>query len=336
MLAACDAAGVRLVIFHGRGGSVSRGGSRTEAIVRSLPPGASRGRFRVTEQGETINDRYGLQPIALRTFEQELNTLALMTAGALGTEHVEPRWVEAMDVLVATRARAHYRARRARRSRVPRIFPARDARGRHRAHADRLAPAVAGQSAPASTPCARCRGFSPGRRAGTCCRAGSAPGTACRRSPSATGQRHPRRHVSQLAVLRGRWSTTSRCGWRARTWISLDITSSSPDRTASAYASVIRREFEPTARARAAPQRLRTTARLRADAAALDLAAQSLRRSDPPHPDRPAATLARGRLPARWHADAGAARRRSMASRRVCKAPVEFALLFPLLTQRCA
>ena len=57
--------------------------------------------MRVTEQGETINDRYGLQPIALRTFEQGLNTLALVTAGVLGPEHVDPRWLEAMELLVA-------------------------------------------------------------------------------------------------------------------------------------------------------------------------------------------------------------------------------------------
>ena len=104
----CAAAGVGLVIFHGRSGSVSRGGSRTEAIVRSLPSGAVAGQMRVTEQGETINDRYGLQPIALRTFEQGLNTLALVTAGVLGTENVEPRWLEAMEIL-ACAARAHYR-----------------------------------------------------------------------------------------------------------------------------------------------------------------------------------------------------------------------------------
>jgi phosphoenolpyruvate carboxylase len=76
MQEACGAAGVSLVVFHGRSGSVSRGGSRTEAIVRSLPSGVVAGQMRVTEQGETINDRYGLPPIALRTFEQGLNTLA--------------------------------------------------------------------------------------------------------------------------------------------------------------------------------------------------------------------------------------------------------------------
>jgi phosphoenolpyruvate carboxylase len=105
---ACAAARVQLVVFHGRGGSVSRGGSRTEAIVRSLPTGVVAGHLRVTEQGETINDRYGLQPIAIRTFEQGLNTLALVTAGVVGAETIDPRWLDAMDVL-ARASRAHYR-----------------------------------------------------------------------------------------------------------------------------------------------------------------------------------------------------------------------------------
>ena len=81
MLAACEQAGVELLVFHGRGGSVSRGGSRTEAVVGGLPTAVRSGRLRVTEQGETINDRYGLQPIALRTFEQGLNSLALAVVG---------------------------------------------------------------------------------------------------------------------------------------------------------------------------------------------------------------------------------------------------------------
>ena len=64
--------------------------------------------MRITEQGETINDRYGLEPIALRTFEQGLNTLALVTSGYLGSECVDPRWIEAMEAL-ARSSQAHYR-----------------------------------------------------------------------------------------------------------------------------------------------------------------------------------------------------------------------------------
>jgi phosphoenolpyruvate carboxylase len=107
MLEACQRAGVELLVFHGRGGSVSRGGSRTEAVVSGLPAAVRSGRLRVTEQGETINDRYGLQPIALRTFEQALNTLALAVAGER-REIVAENWTAAMEVLGAASS-ARYR-----------------------------------------------------------------------------------------------------------------------------------------------------------------------------------------------------------------------------------
>jgi phosphoenolpyruvate carboxylase len=108
MLAACAKAGVQLMVFHGRGGSISRGGSRTEAVVSSLPTTVSGGQLRVTEQGETINDRYGLQPIALRTFEQALNTLALAVAGER-RETVKPGWEDAMQLL-ADASKSRYRS----------------------------------------------------------------------------------------------------------------------------------------------------------------------------------------------------------------------------------
>jgi phosphoenolpyruvate carboxylase len=107
MFQACAQAGVGLMIFHGRGGAVSRGGSRTEAVIGSLPEAATSGRLRVTEQGETISDRYGLQAISLRTFEQAVNAMALAMAGDR-REIVRPGWHEAMEVL-AQASRARYR-----------------------------------------------------------------------------------------------------------------------------------------------------------------------------------------------------------------------------------
>ncbi len=109
MAAACDAAGVQLQVFHGRGGSISGGGGRNDALVRSLPAASVRGHLRVTEQGESINERYGLRPLALRSFEQTVSAVALATAGVNGPESVEPRWREAMD-LIAQASRASYRS----------------------------------------------------------------------------------------------------------------------------------------------------------------------------------------------------------------------------------
>ena len=99
MAAACDAAGVQLQVFHGRGGSTSRGSGRDEALVRSQPAAAMRGTLRATEQGENINDRYGLRPIALRSFEQVVSAVALVTAGVHDADSVDPRWREVMDFL---------------------------------------------------------------------------------------------------------------------------------------------------------------------------------------------------------------------------------------------
>jgi phosphoenolpyruvate carboxylase len=108
MLQACERAGVGLLVFHGRGGSVSRGGSRTEAVVGGLPTAVRSGRLRITEQGETVNDRYGLRPIALRTFEQGLNTLSLAVAGDR-KETVREGWNEAMETCAQASVR-RYRA----------------------------------------------------------------------------------------------------------------------------------------------------------------------------------------------------------------------------------
>jgi phosphoenolpyruvate carboxylase len=110
MAEACEAAGVELLVFHGRGGSVSVGGGRIEALVQGLPPGALRGRLRVTEQGESIRERYGQRAIALRSFEQAVNAVATTVAAGRRTEDLDPRWLEAMNLLAAESQRV-YRAR---------------------------------------------------------------------------------------------------------------------------------------------------------------------------------------------------------------------------------
>ncbi|MGY0633661.1 phosphoenolpyruvate carboxylase [Luteimonas sp. A478] len=63
-------AGVRLVFFHGRGGSVSRGGGKTGRAIIAAPRGTVDGRLRVTEQGEVIHRKYGIRALALRNLEQ--------------------------------------------------------------------------------------------------------------------------------------------------------------------------------------------------------------------------------------------------------------------------
>lgn len=71
------AAGEQHVIIHARGGSIARGGGRIDALVTGMPPETINGGLRLTEQGEGINQNYGLGPIALRTLERAFGSLSL-------------------------------------------------------------------------------------------------------------------------------------------------------------------------------------------------------------------------------------------------------------------
>jgi len=72
----------RHVVFHARGGSVARGGGRIDALVKAAPAGAINGVLRLTEQGEAVQQSYGLRPIAMRTLERAFSALSLATSAA--------------------------------------------------------------------------------------------------------------------------------------------------------------------------------------------------------------------------------------------------------------
>jgi phosphoenolpyruvate carboxylase len=82
LLEAARELGVKVLVFHGRGGTPARGGGRTENLVEAVPDGAIRGVLRLTEQGEVVNQSYGLRPIAMRTLERTFASVALATAHA--------------------------------------------------------------------------------------------------------------------------------------------------------------------------------------------------------------------------------------------------------------
>jgi len=96
---------VELTLFHGRGGTISRGGSKTHEAVLAAPPGAVRGVLRVTEQGEIINAKYGLRGIALRTLERAVGSVA--TRFGMKRPPPDPRWGEAMSTIAHSSAAAY-------------------------------------------------------------------------------------------------------------------------------------------------------------------------------------------------------------------------------------
>lgn len=90
-------AGMQLTLFHGRGGSVGRGGGPTYLAIQSQPPGSVDGRLRVTEQGEMIQAQFGLPGIAQRTLE--VYTTATLDASLAPTTPPPPAWRETMQRL---------------------------------------------------------------------------------------------------------------------------------------------------------------------------------------------------------------------------------------------
>lgn len=99
---------IDVTLFHGRGGTISRGGGKTHVAVLAAPPGSVKGRLRVTEQGEIINAKFGLRGIAVRTLEQAAGSVAIATFGDAGVR-TEERWKEVMRD-IARWSRQHYRS----------------------------------------------------------------------------------------------------------------------------------------------------------------------------------------------------------------------------------
>jgi phosphoenolpyruvate carboxylase len=99
--------GVRLRLFHGRGGSAGRGGGPSHAAILAQPPGTLDGSIRITEQGEVISFKYAIQGLARRNLDTVLAAVLEATADGSQVEP-DPAWIEAVDAISA-RARTTFR-----------------------------------------------------------------------------------------------------------------------------------------------------------------------------------------------------------------------------------
>lgn len=105
LAAVCRSHDVRLTFFHGRGGSVSRGGALAHSAILSQPPGSLSGSVRVTEQGEVIRFKFGLLGIAMRTLD--VYTSATLEAIFSPPPDPKPAWRALMDQMAESSLHAY-------------------------------------------------------------------------------------------------------------------------------------------------------------------------------------------------------------------------------------
>ena len=138
LAAVFEKAGVRMQLFHGRGGAVGRGGGSSFAAIRAQPRGTVQGRIRITEQGEVIAAKYGTPESAAVNLEAIASATLLASAG-------DRRGQSAQALPCGDGGNSGRRLPRLSRPRLrdrglSRLLPADDSDRRDRRAQDRLAP----------------------------------------------------------------------------------------------------------------------------------------------------------------------------------------------------
>jgi len=99
---------ITLTIFHGRGGTIARGGGPANRAIRAQPVGSINGRFRLTEQGETIAARYSNPKLAHRHLEQIVHAVLTASSPSKTNDDVSPKWRAEMDSMSATARKVYH------------------------------------------------------------------------------------------------------------------------------------------------------------------------------------------------------------------------------------
>jgi phosphoenolpyruvate carboxylase len=111
LAAAATRHGIRLTLFHGRGGAIGRGGGPMSRAILASAPHSLHGHLKITEQGEVVANRYADRDIALRHLEQLTNAVLVASSGAHARQASEAQERGAADLEeLAERSSRAYRA----------------------------------------------------------------------------------------------------------------------------------------------------------------------------------------------------------------------------------
>jgi len=107
--ALCERRGVEVTFFHGRGGTVARGGGPAARAILAQPQGLKHAKIRITEQGEILSTRYQREPIARRVLGQIAYGTLLGSAQAQKKTHTKTEWLKTFEK-ISQASRLQYEA----------------------------------------------------------------------------------------------------------------------------------------------------------------------------------------------------------------------------------